>query len=195
MNLPSNEVAFKFVNNKIIIRIRDRVCESADELLNSPLFQEVIHRYVQLLIRQDSPALVMFSIDPGLIAEPDIEALIQTIQLLARVQKDWASKLVGDDRFINHPALLYGFVEGLYDYWRKFERFLICDSDGDVLDQRPYRTFNSTVETLMNLVRGTYRDVQENLSGKHPRIYRQVSAGAEVAAIALPKDKIGRAHV
>ena len=191
MNRNGIEGAYRFVDNKIIIRIRDRVCESADELLSSQLFGEVLNRYVNTLIRQDSPILSMFELVPSQIQAADIEALLQTIRFAARVQLDWAAKLVTDARFINHPALLYEFIEGLYDYWRKFERFLICDSDGDVLDQRPYRTFNSTVETLMNLVRGTYRDVQENLSGQHPRIYRQVSAGAEVATIALPKQMPG----
>ena len=191
MNRNGFEGAYRFLDNKIIIRIRDRVCESADELISSQLFREVLNRNVQTLIKQDSPILIMFEQAPDQIQPADIEALLQTIRFVARVQLDWAAKLVSDSRFVNHPALLFEFIEGLYDYWRKFERFLVCDSDGDVLDQRPYRTFNSTVETLMNLVRGTYRDVQENLTGLHPRIYRQVSAGAEVATIALPKKMPG----
>jgi len=191
MNTPAIEGAYRFVDSKIIIRIRDRVCESAEELLSSQLFGEVLGRYVQELIRQDSPLLVMFATQSEMITEADLGALAQTIRLVARMPLEWATKLVDDPRFINNPRLLHEFVEGLYDYWRKFERFLVCNSDGDVLDQRPYRTFNSTVETLMNLVRGTYRDVQENLTGQHPRIYRQVSAGAEVATIAMPKSMPG----
>jgi len=38
----------------------------------------------------------------------------------------------------------------------------------------------------MHVVRSTYRDIQEIITGSHPRIYRQVSAGAEVGAIARP---------
>lgn len=191
MNLIAIEGAYRFVDNKIIIRIRDRVCESADELLSSHLFREVLGRYVHVLIRQDSPVLAMFAQEPEQIEEADIDSLSKTIHLVTKMQLDWASKLVIDQRFIENPGLLHEFIEGLYDYWRKFERYLVCDSAGDILDQHPYRTFNSTVETLMNLVRGTYRDVQENLSGQHPRIYRQVSAGAEVATIALPKELPG----
>ena len=37
-------------------------------------------------------------------------------------------------------------------------------------------------------MRSTYRDIQENISGRHPNIYRQMHAGAEMAVIALPKD-------
>ena len=75
----------------------------------------------------------------------------------------------------------------MYNYWRQFERFIICDSTGDRLDKRPYRTFNSTIESLTHLVRQTYRDIVENITGQHPNIYRQVRAGAEMAVIALPK--------
>ncbi len=191
MNTPAIDSAYKFVDSKLIIRIRDRVCESPDELISSQLFREVLERFVQELARRDSPLMAMFGKPADQIVETDLDSLVKTIQVFARVQMEWATKLLDDSRFIENPEELRVFVEGLYDYWRKFERFLVCDSAGDVLDQRPYRTFNSTVESLTNMVRGTYREVQENLTGRHPRIYRQVSAGAEVAAIALPKELPG----
>ncbi len=192
MNPAAIDSAFKFVDNKIIIRLRDRVCESPEELISSPLFREVLGRFIRELVRGDSPLLGMFAKESSQVDEADLDSLVQTLQVIAKMQLSWAVKLLDvDQRFIANPALLHTFIEELYDFWRKFERFLICDSDGDVLDQRPYRTFNGTVESLMNLVRSVYRNVQENLSGKHPRIYRQVSAGAEVAAIALPKELPG----
>jgi hypothetical protein len=94
----------------------------------------------------------------------------------------------GGERFVANPSLFQAFVESLYNYWREFERFIVCDSTGDCLDQRPYRTFSSTIESLTHLVRQTYRDIEENITGQHPNTYRQVRAGAEVAVIALPKD-------
>ncbi len=189
MNTPAIEGAYKFIDSKVIIRIRDRVCDSTEELLASPLFHEVTERFVRELVRRDSPLLVLFAKPSTQIDDSDIESLVHTLQMIARMQLDWAAKLLEDDRrFIDSPVLLHQFMEELYNYWRKFERFLVCDSAGDVLDQRPYRTFNSTVESLMNLVRSAYREVQENLLGRHPRIYRQIAAGVEVAAIALPKE-------
>jgi len=55
------------------------------------------------------------------------------------------------------------------------------------VDKRPYRTFNSTIETLTEIIRKTYRDIQENILNSHPNIYRQIQAGAGFATIALPK--------
>jgi len=115
--------------------------------------------------------------------------LINILIYLQKLQVNDVLKVVdGADEFLSDINLFSDFVEYLYNYWRHFDRFIICDSEGDVLDKRPFRTFNSTIEYLTRLVRVTYRDIQENVTGTHPRIYRQVIAGAEMSAIALPKE-------
>jgi hypothetical protein len=180
---------YTFVNKKVIIRLRDRVCEDSDELLSSDLFHEVTQRFVNELKRKRSPLLQIFGKSPRDIQDSDVQQLIQVFQVLAKMNIDAVVKLIeGSGRFIVNPSLLYEFIESLYNWWREFERFIICDSTGDRFDQRPYRTFNSTIETLTHLVRQTYRNIQENISGRHPTIYRQIHAGAEMAVIALPKD-------
>jgi hypothetical protein len=180
---------FTFANKKIIIRLRDRVCENSDELLSSDLFYEVTRRCVNDLKRRRSPLLQLFGTPPNEIQDADVLLLVQALQVLGKMNIDAVTKLIErSDRFVANSSLLYEFVESLYNYWREFERFIICDSTGDRFDKRPYRTFNSTIETLAHLVRSTYRDIQENISGQHPNIYRQIHAGAEMAVIALPKD-------
>jgi len=183
------QITYKFVDRKVIIRLKDRICETPEELLTSELCHEILRRFVRGLTQNASPLVVIFQKEPGVdIDQDDIHELAQAFLLLAKMPIDWAARLFEDKRrFLDHPSELYTFVEALYDYWREFERFIICDSEGDVLDKRPYRTFNATIETLTHLVRSVYRDIQENISGKHPRIYRQVRTGAEVASIALPK--------
>ncbi|MDZ7821172.1 MAG: hypothetical protein U5N26_04810 [Candidatus Marinimicrobia bacterium] len=109
--------------------------------------------------------------------------------MLEKLPLSAVPKLVKDGgRFIEDPPLLLDLVEGLYNYWRTFERFIICDSRFGSLDKRPYRTFDATVESLMHLLRQTYRDVEEHITGRHPSIYRQIHAGAELAVIALRKE-------
>ncbi|NTW88557.1 MAG: phosphoenolpyruvate carboxykinase [Desulfobulbaceae bacterium] len=85
--------------------------------------------------------------------------------------------------------MFHKFVEGLYDFWKKFDRFLVLHSDPgpSSFDKRPYRSFNSTTEELTHLVRAIYRDICENITGDHPRVYRQVAAGCDVGLIAIPK--------
>ena len=184
-----NPNTFTFANKKIIIRLRDRVCENSDEMLSSDLFYEINKRFVNELKRRQSPLLQLFGTPANEIQDADVQLLVQVLQVLGKMDIDAVTKLIEkSDRFVANASLLYDFVESLYNYWREFERFIICNSTGDRFDQRPYRTFNSTVEYLAHLVRSTYRDIQENISGRHPNIYRQVHAGAEMAVIALPKD-------
>jgi hypothetical protein len=184
-----NQTTFKFVGNKVIIRLRDRVCEDADELILSDLFYELLKRFINRLKHKQSHLLQLFGAREEEIQDDDIRKLILVFQVLGKMKIDTVPKLIdGSDRFILDISLLQNFVESLYNYWREFERFIICDSTGDRLDKRPYRTFNSTIESLTDLVRQVYRDIQENISGLHPSIYRQVRAGAEMSAIALPKN-------
>jgi len=184
-----NHESFKFAGKKLIIQLRDRVCGTPEELMSSRLFLEVVTRFVDDLKRRQAPLLRVFGKQPGDIGEADVQELIQVFQVLGKMPCQAVPKLVhGGERFVADPPLLQAFLESLYNYWRQFERFIICDSAGDRLDQRPYRTFNATIESLTHLVRQTYRDIEENITGQHPSIYRQVRAGAEVAVIALPKD-------
>ncbi|OGB98638.1 hypothetical protein A2V82_04450, partial [candidate division KSB1 bacterium RBG_16_48_16] len=180
---------FRFVNNKVIILLRDKVCETPEELITSELFLEVVTRFVNDLKRKQAPLLQVFGKPIHEIEYTDIHELIRVFQVLGKMPLEAVPKLIeAGGRFIANPSLLQAFVEDLYNYWRQFERFIICDSTGDRLDKRPYRTFNSTIESLTHLVRQTYRDIAENITGQHSNIYRQVRAGAEVAVIALPKD-------
>jgi hypothetical protein len=184
-----NITSFKFVGKKVIIRSHDRVCEDAEELISSELFREVVKRFVNNLQRRKSHLLSIFQITDTEIPDEELNKLIETFNLLAKMNVETVPKLIeGGGRFIADLSLLNEFVESLYNYWREFERFIICDSTGDRLDKRPYRTFNSTVESLTHLVRQVYRDIQENITGNSPRIYRQVRAGAEMSVIALPRN-------
>lgn len=179
--------SFRILDEKVIIRIKDRLCETPAELLKSDLFNRVLTRCIDDLTRRNSSLLGIFA--GRQVDEKQINLLIETLVFLTKLPSELIPKVLpGSEQFFVHRALLNDFVEHLYNTWRQMQRLIICDSQGDSLDQRPYRTFNNTVERLTDLVRSTYRDVQENITGNHPRIYRQVRAGAEIATIALRKE-------
>jgi len=171
--------SFRILNRKVIIFLRDRACETPEEMISSELFYEVVTRFVNDLKCKHSSLLEVFNKQIHEIQKEDIIELGQIFQVLAKMKLETVPKLIeGGERFTANPSQLQNFVESLYNYWREFERFIICDSTGDRLDQRPYRTFNSTIESLTHLVRQTYRDIVENITGQHPSIYRQLSTGA-----------------
>ncbi|OGX25456.1 MAG: hypothetical protein A2787_06715 [Omnitrophica WOR_2 bacterium RIFCSPHIGHO2_01_FULL_48_9] len=182
-----NSGTFEILEKKIIIRLQDRVCETSEELVLSKPFHEVVRRAVAELSRRNSLLLKIF--DEQGPTEEKINILIQTLHALIKMSSHVVPGTVkGAEIFFRDEHLLSEFIEYLYNHWRSYERFVICDSTGKDLDKRPYRTFHGTVEHLSHLIRWTYRDIQENITHSHPRIYRQVIAGAEVATISIPKE-------
>ena len=180
--------SYRLYDGKVIIRIRNRICDTSEDLIESSLFREVLTRFVFQLQRQRSRFLNIFP-DKNDISPDDIHHLIHTLRYLTKLSADFVPQVMKDSEpFFKDRQLLNDFVEQFYNYWRSLHRLIICDSVGDTFDRRPYRTFNEIVESLMHVVRSAYRDIQENITGNHPLIYRQVSAGAEVAAIARPRN-------
>lgn len=178
---------FRIEKKKVFIRLKNQICDNSEELLESDLCFEIVRRCVRSLAKRDSILLKIFG--PMKIDDSSVRLVIQTCKYLVNLSADLVPNIVkGSEVLLWDRDLFNDFVEYIYNYWRNFDRFIICDSEGDTLDKRPYRTFNQTIENLTMLVRKTYRDIQESVSGNHPRIYRQVCAGAEVAAIAMPKD-------
>ena len=151
---------FNIVDNKIVLRIKGRICETSEELFTSHFFKDFLYVAVEKLRRNDSPLLSIFGKKD--VTDDDLNSLVKVFNLLTKMPADFVVKVDPDSaRFFRDKSLLNDFVEYLYNYWRSFDRFTICDSEGDRLDKRPYRTFNDTIETLTHLIRKVYRDIQE----------------------------------
>ena len=175
------------IGNKAVLNIRERMCETAEELLASDKFRQVLDHCLNNLRSKNSPLLEFFGNCEA--DEECVDYLVKTLSLLVKYEANVVPHIYDKStRFLRDLDKLAGFVEYLYDYWRHFDRFIINDSEGDRLDKRPYRTFNETIEQLTHLIRTVYRHIQENITGSHPTVYRQVPAGAEMAVISLPKD-------
>ncbi|MBI4634595.1 MAG: phosphoenolpyruvate carboxykinase [Deltaproteobacteria bacterium] len=178
-----NTYSFKFIHQKILIYAADRMCDTPEELLSSPLFREFLGHALNQLRHRRSPLLDIFE-NPEKINDDQVARLVETLIYLTKVRGEVVPNIVKDsDRFFRNNELLNDFVEYLYNYWRDFDRFVICSSAFSKMEEKPYRTFDDTIEHFTHLMRKTYRDIQENITGHHPAIYRQVRAGAEIAAI------------
>jgi len=179
--------SYQFYGDKLVIRIRNRVCDTVEELISSEIFMDLLSKYVRSLFRKQSRLLRVFKNEEKVTSQ-ELQTMQKTLVMLSKLPADQAKLLIPEsETFFEDIELLSDFVEELYNFWRGLHRLIICDSIGDRLDKRPYRTFNDTVERLMHVVRSAQRDILENITGDHPRVYRQVSAGAEMAAIALPE--------
>lgn len=177
----------RIVGNKVVITVRERMCETAEEMLGGKQFRTVLDHCLSSLKAKNSPLLGIFR--KNLVTRDSVDDLVKTLVHLVKYDCKVVPHIFPKSKsFLAHTDILSDFVEHLYDYWRHFDRFIVNNSEGDRLDKRPYRTFNETIEQLTHLVRTTYRHIQENISGSHPSVYRQIPAGAEMAVISLPKN-------
>jgi hypothetical protein len=163
-------------------------CATPEDLAASTAFTEVVALYVKALRARHSPLLDALPLD---FEQPEgLPQLVTWLRALAVTPLEQAANIVPALGACLHQRQgLHEFVEGLYDFWRHYSRFMILHSEAgpNSHEHRPYRAFNATIERLTHLVRGLYRDACENITGNHPRVYRQVTAGCTVGIIAVPK--------
>ena len=177
--------SYTISEKKVIITINKRLCETSEELIDSELFIEILNRCITNLSKRNSALLNIFGSGP--VDENKITLLLSTLKYLLKLPIITVQQVLKESEvFLEDIDLFNDFIEYLYNYWRSFDRFVVCNSELDTLDKRPYRTFNETIEKLTHLVRSTYRSIQKNITGVRPRVYRQVSAGSEVASIVSP---------
>lgn len=177
----------KIFEKKVIINIHNRICEDGDELVNSSLFGIIVKSSLEELQKRKSILLNMFENPEHF--DKNYSTLLEIFKYIHKMPISLIPKLVeGSDHIVKNHDLFFNYVEFLYNYWRSYNRFILCSSLGEDLDKRPYRTFNETIEQLTHLVRKVYRDIQENITNDHPNVYRQVRAGAEFASIAIEYD-------
>ena len=178
--------------NQIIIHTEGDICSTVQDVTRSSVFRGIVKLYLAKLREQESPLLDVLDLEDSGSAEPEA-GLIAILGALCASPLEQVVSTISEAGPLLDPArrrALHELVEGLYDFWRAFDRFMVLHSEpgSSSFEQRPYRAFNLTIEALTHTVRSLYRDVCENITGNHPRIYRQVAAGCDVGLIAVPKD-------
>ena len=182
---------YRFYDKQVVIKSNKGICQDSEELIKSELFRKVLQKYLKYLKKKDSPLLVIFKDISESIQE---EFILNSFLLLCKDSSiGEVSKTNSQfELLLRDSYLFHQFVERLYDFWRDYERFLIKydleEDEGVKSYKKPYRAFNQTIEQLNHLVRKTYRNICENITGDHPRIYRQVPAGCQVGLITTSID-------
>ncbi len=177
-----------FVGNQVILHTDGILCGTTAEVVSSRAFQAVLNIFLDYLIEKEDAILT--GLPPDIGTTEGRSNLMTLLRHLSETPLVHAARAVpGAKPYAENPRPLYLFVEMFYDFWRSFDRYLICHSEQGPHshDTRPYRTFTGTAERLKDLTRSLYRDLCENITGKPFRIYRQVSAGANVGLIAVQK--------
>jgi hypothetical protein len=172
-----------FYNNSAIVWNYNQIPKDTSEFCNSNIFKIVFQKYIFYLKENDS---ILLNIFPNKLEHEN--SILKLFNFLNELKDNKLNHLIAKNaefNFLkNNVYLFHQFIEEFYNFWRNHERYLICVSnDNKEYEKKPYTTFSNTINFINDLVRKIYRDICENITEKHPQIYRQVPAGFESALI------------
>ncbi len=174
-----------------MIYMTGALCTQPVQVLQSAQAPRVIQGYLNRLVARESESLALFT---GLDIQnseggssPVAEQLARLLSLLVDMAPaDLRVKAPDVAGLLKDRTELAEFVEGLYDYWRGLERYLIFEGGADQSRDRAvegHMPFITNNEDLTNLIREAYRRIERHLRGHWPRVYRQVPAGVNMSLL------------
>jgi hypothetical protein len=118
--------SYTISEKKVIITINKRLCETSEELIESELFVEILNRCIKNLSRRNSTLINIFGSEN--INENQVTLLINALKYLLKLPISTIPGILKDSEiFLKDTNLFNDFVEYLYNYWRSFDRFVVCN--------------------------------------------------------------------
>ncbi len=178
-------------DQKVIIDYAAIYCRTPQELLKSTLFHEILGRFIRRIEDKRTPGYLFLRERRPDMKPTDIpDFVLRLLRLLVGhsaeeiiiLNPDYGSVLnKGDDR-----EWIYELRRDLYNYWRRFERYVFLEmphGSGQKSIDIYHDQFMTGCENLRDLVLYTNRLIGEHLSGKDPKVYRQLPAGANMGML------------
>jgi energy-coupling factor transporter ATP-binding protein EcfA2 len=174
---------FSLSNEKVMINFTAKYCDTKEKLLDSDGFRRVLRAYYDRIKARNTNVYKYlsesFHNDSKVIVE-DITNLFKlltvvNVQEVSRISSKYERLLSNKDYFIN-------FVEDLYSFWRKLERYTVVHSTrmNEGLESTSFLEANNQFSML---ILSLYRKVEENILGYRPTVYRQLPAGGNAGLI------------
>ena len=165
----------KITKKGIFIDFGRNYCSSKEEVLNSELFSSILDRYIKSIERRKlhyyKDLMQYFKSNEELKKE-----IIVTCKLcLVFNFKDIVSN------FKYSKTSFLELIEGLYNYYRKFERYSYVIVNKDSIEMA--KSYLKQDQNFNNLILDTYRKISENIKEEHYNVYRQLNAGSNAGFI------------
>lgn len=186
--MESKRMPYVITRGKAIVDYSALYCDTPERLLRSELFRDVVDRYIEKIASSGASNFAFLveksaGIGRGEMTDHIVNLfrflLSHSAEEVAKMSEPFASIL--SDR-----EGLHEFIEGLYNYWRRLERFIYIEAPKRSMYSKNslhHAQFIKANEEFRNLVLFIYRRVSEQLTGKNPRVYRQLPAGANIGML------------
>ena len=173
---------FSLSRGSAMINFTMKFCKTPEDLLDSNGFKKVLSSYFEMIKNYDNH-IYKYMISKDENSDEVLTNLIKTFKLLLVLEVEEIAEIkekYGD--FFTEKEIFIEFIEGLYTYWRKLERYTIVRNKrvGKGLQNVGFVEANND---FTNLILKTYREIEETVMGYKHRVYRQLIAGANAGII------------
>lgn len=163
-------------------------CDTPEKLLRSSLFLEIVDRFIGRLASKGSSIFAFLNDSlPGVKHSEMAGCLVNLFRLLSGHSAQEVMAMNKDyEQLIARAEYLHEFIEELYNYWRRLERFIYIEAPKRLQYYKSsihHVQFIKVNDEFKNNVLYVYRRIGENLLGKNPRVYRQLPAGANMGML------------
>lgn len=168
--------------NSITVNFTVKYCNNAESLLDSDGFKRVLTAFIEKMEKKEVPVYMYIKDCCGKNVNI-VQEITRLFKLLIVLEAGEVAKL--DEKYakmLEDRNNLVEFIERLYSFWRKFERYAIVRNSkkGDGLQNV---NFIDAINNFKNLILSTYRQIEETVMGYKHRVYRQLSAGINAGII------------
>ncbi len=179
---------FIITRGKVIFDYSTIYCETPEKLLKSELFAQITERFIERIASRGNSLFAFLTEKLPSVERGGMPAYIANLfRLLTSHTAEEISSMNSDyDPILSEKEKLFEFIEELYNFWRRFERFIYLEAPRRskyATNSLHHAQFIKSNEEFRNLVLYVYRRVSENLIGKNPRVYRQLPAGANMGML------------
>ena len=159
-------------NDLAIINYTGDIPKSNAELMNSSVFHNFVHVYIDYL-RDFDETLYRYALNH----RSPREACFEICKLLRMLIVLKCEEIESD--YLNDKGKLAQFIEELYNFWKHHQRFAVMENATSAMVMAADTTFS-------NQIRALYRLLEEKIQGRSTRVYRQLQAGTN-ACVSLKK--------
>ncbi len=179
---------YTITRGKVIFDYGRLYCDTPEKLLRSELFEEIVDRFIERIASKGSPIFAYLKENlPRLRRDEMTGAVVNLFRLLSSHTAEEIISINSEYRhLLSEKEYMYELIEELYNYWRRFERFIFIEAPKRSRysqNSLHHSQFIKANEEFRNLVLYVYRRISENLIGKNPRVYRQLPAGANMGML------------
>lgn len=174
---------FSLSNEKVMINFTAKYCDTNEKLLDSDGFKRILSAYYDRIKARNTNVykylVKSFHSESKLI----VEDITNLFKLLTVVSAEEVSKISTKyENLLSNKDYFIDFIEDLYSFWRKLERYSIVHSTrmNEGLESTSFLDANNQFSML---ILSLYRKMEENVLGYKPSVYRQLPAGGNAGLI------------